>query len=61
MENHAAHCLLTLYRLPGCNPAQLLTPFLTAPSRFENISSQMSEIKNTLLGLIRPRFRNCSK
>jgi hypothetical protein len=52
LENHAAQCLLTLYRLPGCNPAQLLTRFLTAPNRTGNKSSQMPEIKNTLLGLI---------
>jgi hypothetical protein len=51
-KNHAAQCLLTLYRLPGCNPAQLLTPFLTTPHRAANNSRQMPEIKSTLLGLV---------
>ena len=51
-ENHAPQCLLTLYRLPGCNPAQLLAPFLKGPNRVENNSRQMPEIKSTLLGLV---------
>ncbi|MGD1986791.1 MAG: hypothetical protein PVI49_04535 [Desulfobacterales bacterium] len=52
LENHTAQHRLTLYRLPGCNPAQLLTPLLTAPHRAENKCHQMPEIKSTLLGLV---------
>ncbi|MDX1708105.1 MAG: hypothetical protein R3274_05855 [Desulfobacterales bacterium] len=46
--------MLTLYRLPGSNPVQLMSRFLSSPSRTKDKSIQMTDIKNTLLGLIEP-------
>ncbi len=52
VENHSERFMLTLYRLPGCNPAQLFARFLKAPYRTQSKSVQLSEIHNTLFGLI---------
>lgn len=51
-ENYSANRTLTLYRLPGRSPADLLGRILQSSTSAQNTSSQMPEIKNTLLGLI---------
>ena len=51
-QNENSQCLLTLYRLPGCHPAQLFAQHRTSPDRAQCKSLQRPEIKNTLLGLI---------
>ncbi len=51
-DNDIPQFMLTLYRLPGCNPAQLFAQFLTSQNHAQRKSLQRPEIKNTLLGLI---------
>ena len=51
-EKYAANRTLTLYRLPGRSPVDLLGRILQSSTSAQNTSSQIPAIKNTLLGLI---------
>jgi hypothetical protein len=52
LPKDAAHFNLTLYRMPGCTPTQLLKRFLNSSNDDENSINQTPDIKNTLLGLV---------